>query len=70
MAWSCLLQSLTNQISSLRLSLGSDDGGEFLLLGLFNNVASSFGILLGNLLLLYCCGKFFSKGKMGDGDIL
>jgi hypothetical protein len=68
--WSSLLQSLTDQIRSLGLPLGADNSSEFLLLCLFDNVASPFSVLLGDLFLFDGRSEFFSECKMGNGDIL
>jgi len=58
------IQCFTNRISSLGLSLGSDDCGLSLLFGLFNDEFSTFSILLCDLFLFDCGSEFFTESGL------
>ena len=62
---SSLLESLTNKIRSLTFALRTDDCGHFLLLGFFDNEASAFSFLLGDLFLFNGVCEVAAKGEVG-----
>lgn len=62
--------SLANGIGALGLTLGADDVGLTLLLGLLDDEAGTLGVLLGDLLLLDGLGELVAEGHVGDGDVL
>lgn len=57
-------------LSTLGLTLGTDDVGLTLLLGALDDETSPLRVLLGNLLLLDGLGELAAKGHVGDGDVL
>lgn len=64
-----LAQCLRYGVSSLSLTLGSDDGSLTLLLGFFNDELCAFSVLLGNLLLFDSRGEFLAKSHVSDRNI-
>lgn len=59
----------TNRLCRLSLTLGADDGGLTLLLGLLDDETCALGVLLRNLLLLNGFGEFAPEGHVCDGDV-
>ncbi|KUI62671.1 hypothetical protein VP1G_11385 [Cytospora mali] len=65
-----LRDSLGDGVGTLGLSLGPDDVGLSLLLGLLDDEACPLGVLLRNLLLLDGLGELLAEGHVGDGHVL
>ena len=62
--------SLANDFGGLGFTLGADNVGLSLLLGALDDESCSFGVLLGDLLLLDGLGELLAEGHVGDGDVL
>lgn len=66
---SCLCHRLADDVCRFCFTLSTDDVRLSLLFCLFDDESCSFGILLGNLLLLDSSCEFATEGHMGDGNV-
>jgi len=62
--------SLADRLSCLGFTLGTDDAGLTLLLGLLDDESCPLRLLLSDLLLLDGLGELSAKGHMRDGHVL
>jgi hypothetical protein len=69
-AVTALGHGLGDGVCGLGFTLGADDVGLTLLLGLLDNEARALGLLLCNLLLLDGLCELLAEGHVGDGDVL
>ena len=65
-----LADGLADGVCALCLTLGADNVGLALLLGLLDDEAGALGVLLGNLLLLDGLGELLAESHVRDGDVL